>query len=365
MKKIPAIDMHCDTIGLIRSRDVQAEILKTGRKKSGSGYDFTFTEEELKNPISLRRNSRMIDAERLKEGGYMCQSFAMYVSEGAANAAQMGRFEYLCSTSDLLDREIEKNSDILRYAYSGSDIEKNFSDGFVSCLKTVEEGLPYEGKLENLKEAYRRGVRKSTLTWNYENELAFGNKLVRTENGSMVMVPDTENGLKKTGFEFVEAMEDMGMIIDVAHLSDAGIRDIFNTVKPSTPIISSHSNARAVCSHARNLTDEFLRLMAEHGGVTGINVCSAFLAEDQMFAKERVTRISDMIRHMQHIKNVAGIDTVALGTDFDGTSGRLELGHAGEIQKLACELDRAGFTEEEIEKIYYKNALRVYKEVLG
>jgi len=366
MKKIPAIDMHCDTIALIRSCDVQRENLKTGRKAEGTGYSFEVTEEELKDGIDLRRNSRMIDLERLKESNYMCQSFAMYVSDASAAAAGMEPFEYLCSVSDLLDEQVAKNSDLVRYAASGTDMEENFRDGYVSVLKTVEEGMPYGGKPENLEEAYRRGVRKSTLTWNFENELAFGHQFERDpETGTPLMVVDNEHGLKKAGFDFIEAMEEMGMVIDVAHLNDAGIRDILKTIKKSTPFISSHGNARGLCHHPRNLPDEFLKAMAEHGGVTGINFCHAFLADDQLHDPKKLSRISDMVEHVKYIKNVAGIDSVALGSDFDGIGSTLEMNGCGEIQKLACALDAAGFTDEEIEKVYYKNALRVYKEVLG
>ena len=366
MKKIPVIDMHCDTIALMRSCAVQAENLRTGRKTEGTGYSFEVTEEELKEGIGLRRNNRMIDLERLKDSNYMCQCFAMYVSDASAQAAGMGRFEYLCSISDLLDSEIAKNSDIIRMAFTGSEIEKNFREGYVSCLKTVEEGLPYEGKIENLREAYRRGVRKSTLTWNYENELAFGHRFERDpKTGTPLMVADDVNGLKKTGFEFVEAMEEMGMIIDVSHLNDAGIRDILKTIRKSTPFVASHSNARGLCHHPRNLTDEFLKALAEHGGVTGINFCHAFLNDDQLYDTDKLSRISDMVEHAKYIKNIAGIDVIGLGSDFDGVSSVLEINGAGEMQKLAEALDRAGFTGEEVEKIFWKNTLRVYKEVLG
>jgi len=367
MKNVPVIDMHCDTIGLLRSIEARRENLKSGFvPEEGFGYSFIVTDEELENGLDLRKNKRHVDLERLRSAGYMCQSLAMYVSDAAAKAARMSPFEYLCSMSELMVREVAKNSDIARMAYSGSEIEKNFKDGRVSVLMTVEEGFPYEGKVENLWEAFRRGVRKSTLTWNYENELAFGHKFERDpETGSPLMVADDEHGLKKKGFEFVEAMEEMGMIIDVAHLNDAGIRDILKTIRKSTPFISSHGNARGLCGHPRNLTDEFLKAMAEHGGVTGINFSHAFLADDQLHDPRKLSRISDMVEHVKYIKKVAGIDSVALGSDFDGINSSLEINGCGEMQKLACALEQAGFTDEEIEKVYYKNALRVYKEVLG
>lgn len=358
---IPIIDMHCDTAGLIYSRDLKAA--NAGKKNNGGmGYDFDICPEEMENGISFRRNSRMIDFEKMKQGGYMCQCFAHYVSKGLCEQMEEAPFDLLTNMLRNTDKGFEENSDLIRPALSGSDIEKNFKEGYMSGLKTVEEGLPYEGKLENLYKAYEMGVRKSTLTWNYENELGFSNLV----DGKWTY--DTERGLKKAGFDFILAMEEMGMIIDVSHLNDAGIRDILNTVRPSTPVIASHSNARAVCSHPRNLTDEFLKEMADHGGVTGINFCPAFLTDENKNAKspaESYSRISDMIIHMKHIKKVAGIDMVAMGTDFDGTHGVLEIDNCSRMQLLTDAMEKAGFTADETEKVLYKNALRVYKEVLG
>ena len=357
---IPVIDMHCDTIALIgASRDQR----KNAASKGGKGYSFYVTEEELVNGIDLRSNKRMIDLLRMKGSDYMCQCFALYVSEEAAVTAGMDMFSYLIYLSDIFDELTGANSDLIKPVLTGSDIEKNYKEGYMSALKTVEEGFPYGGKTENLYEMYRRGVRKSTLTWNFENELAFPNPVPERET-------DTVNGLKKAGFDFIEAMENMGMIIDISHLNDAGIMDIFSVIKPETPIVASHSNARGVCSHHRNLSDEMLKKLSDHGGVTGINFCPSFLNESlveskKISAADRVSRIDDMIEHMKYIRNAAGIDVIALGSDFDGISGTLEVDGCGEIQKIAQAMDRAGFSDEDIEKVFYANALRVYKEVLG
>ena len=365
-KAIPVIDMHCDTAGLIVSRNTQAEAVRLGRSSGGTGYSFTITEKELRDGICLAENDRMISLNKLKQGGYLCQCFAAYVSEAAANLAGMSSFDYLMLIQDYLDEQLQKHSDLIRPALTGSEMEQNFKDGFVSMLRTVEEGLPYQGKLENLKKAYDRGIRKSTLTWNYENELAFPNP--GTRGGDPRTGIDTRNGLKPMGFEFIHAMEDMGMLIDISHLNDAGIWDILNTVRASTPIVASHSNARGVCYVPRNLSDEMLKALADHGGITGINFCPGFLNEAYIGvpkAEDRHSRIEDMIRHITYIRNVAGIDAIGLGTDFDGITGSLEIENAGQIQKLAEAMELAGFSDDEIEKVFYRNALRVYRDVLG
>ncbi len=122
-----------------------------------------------------------------------------------------------------------------------------------------------------------------TLTWNFENSIGFGNKRI-TKNGEFAgYVPDKENGLKPFGFEVVEKMEELGMIVDVSHMSDAGIYDIIDVAK--RPFVASHSNARAVCNHARNLTDDMIKKMADKGCISGLNFYPSFYL--QTFQKER------------------------------------------------------------------------------
>ena len=334
---IPIIDMHCDTI---------SKILNLRQKGQDAG---------------LRGNSLHLDLLRMKEAGYMCQCFAMFTFLPFLIKRGKDPFNYAKDLSDLLDSEIAGNADLIRPALTAEDIRKNFREGYMSSLKTIEEGAVFKGDLENIRRFYNLGVRKSTLTWNFENELAYPNRTVTDpETGEKRFLPEMEYGLKKAGREAVKLMEEMGILIDVSHLGDAGIGEILDLVDPHTPVIASHSNARAVTAFPRNLTDEMLRGIAEHGGVTGINFCAAFLSDDG----QGVSRISDMIRHIRHIQNIAGIDAIGLGSDFDGIGDTLELNGAGEMQKLADALSAAGFTAGEIEKIFWRNVLRVYDEVL-
>ena len=124
------------------------------------------------------------------------------------------------------------------------------------------------------------------------------------------------------------------------------------------PFIATHSNSRAMKNHSRNLNDDMIKILANSGGVTGINFCSAFLGNYE------ISSIKDMVRHIKHIRNIGGIDVVALGSDFDGIENKVEISDVSEMGKLAIELEKEGFTTTEIEKIYYKNALRVIKDVL-
>ena len=335
---LPIIDMHCDTIFKIYELRRQGE------------------------DVRLRSNNLHLDLLRMKEAGYMAQCFALFTYMPYTQDRGVDPFEYAKTLSDTMDRELEVNADLIRPALTAGDIVRNYREGFLSAIKTIEEGAVYKGSPDLIRFFYNHGVRKSTLTWNFENELAFPNRAVRDpETGEYHVFPETERGLKKAGQDVVQLMEELGMLIDVSHLGDAGIFEVLDIVGPHTPVIASHSNARAVTGHPRNLTDQMLRGIAKHGGLTGINFCAAFLTEDG----KGVSRINDMVSHARYIYNVAGIDAIGLGTDFDGIDDQLELNGAGEMQKLADALSAAGFTTEEIEKIFWRNAMRVYEEVLG
>ena len=335
----PVIDMHCDTISKIYKRRTDGEA------------------------VSLRENDMHLDLLRMKQGGYLCQCFALFTHLQHVRDAGQDPCEVAKAMSDVFDAEVAANPDLVRPVTTADQILANQKDGVISALKTIEEGGVYKGDPELVKAFYNMGVRKSTLTWNYENELAFPNRMTTDPDlGTPRMVPETEHGLKPAGQDVIQLMEELGMLIDVSHLGDKGIHDIFDIVKKDTPVLASHSNARGLTPHPRNLTDDMLRLIADHGGVTGINFCPAFLNEDGNSL--HLSRVSDLVRHIKYIRNAAGIDVIGLGTDYDGISGTLELRGGQDMQKLADALSLAGFTTDEIEKIFYKNVLRVYSQVL-
>jgi membrane dipeptidase len=188
-----------------------------------------------------------------------------------------------------------------------------------------------------------------TLLWNYENQLGYPN----------FQIEHKDKGLKEFGIQVVEEMNRLGMLIDVSHLSDGGFYDVAKYSKQ--PFVASHSNARECTMHLRNLTDDMIRVLAEKGGIMGLNFESFFLNEGEPTA---LSTVEDMIRHLKHIRNVGGIDVMAIGTDFDGTMHSSQIAHLGEMEKLTVALKKNRFSEEEIDKIYYKNALRIIKQVL-
>ena len=324
-------DMHCDTIGEL------------------------YQDHQRGGKASIWENRLHIDLQKMKKGGYLLQNFALFVHLGRTERP----FEYAMKLADTFYEELEAYPDQIGIVKSWQDIESNRRAGRMSALLTLEEGGACQGELAYLRDFYRLGVRMMTLTWNFENQLAFPNRMA-PDSGRCL--PDTERGLTGTGVAFVEEMERLGMIVDISHLGDAGIWDVFRHTKK--PLVASHSNARALASHPRNLTDDMIRALAERGGVAGINFCAAFLQDEENGQEPKNSYCRQMVRHMEHMKQVGGIGCIGLGSDFDGISSRVEMQDCSGMQMLAREMGRQGFTESEVEAVFSGNVLRLYRELL-
>lgn len=318
------VDMHCDTIG---------ELWKA---------------EKAGKTMELRENGLHIDLEKMKQGDYLLQNFAMFVFLGREKDPLVNVLEMI----DVYRRQMAKNQDIIAPVLRYEDIEKNTAAGKMSGMLTIEEGGVLKGSPYVLRNLYELGVRMLTLTWNFENEIGYPNTIVKREDYD----PNQRYGLKEAGIEIVREMNNLGMIVDVSHLGDDGFWDVVKYSK--APFVASHSNARSLCGHTRNLTDDMIRALADKGGVTGINFCGDFLNENGK------SRVEDMVRHMKHIKNVGGIGVLGLGTDYDGIDGDLELNNCSTMQRLAEEMEKQGFTHKEVEQVFHENVLNLYKEVL-
>ena len=223
-------DMHCDTIlAILRGKEQGKE-------------------------ISLRKNNLNVDLERMKKGDYLIQNFAIFLDLEDPMLAG-SPFRYAMKMADVFYREMEKNKDWIRPVTKYEEIEENRKNGRMSALLTLEEGEICEGDPALLRDFYRMGARMMTLTWNYPNQLGYPAKATGGEFAGKAF-SEAGYGLTARGIEFLEEMENLGMIIDVAHLNDAGIRDVLKFTKK--PFVASHSNARHLCSHPRNLNDELL-----------------------------------------------------------------------------------------------------------
>lgn len=326
-------DMHCDTI---------AELFDN-QKKGEEG--------------SLLENRLHLDLNRMEEGDYGLQNFALFTHLQRTEKP----FEHAMELADLFFCQMEAYEDKIGIVRSYQDIEKNWEAGRMSAMLTIEEGGVCQGNLSFLRTFYRLGVRMMTLTWNFPNELAYPNRIIWEGPEAGTCTPDTTHGLTETGIAFLEEMERLGMIIDISHLNDAGIWDVFKYTKK--PFVASHSNARTVASHPRNLTDDMIRTLAERGGVAGINYCTDFL-RDWKTGESKLSRVSDMVLHMKHMKQIGGIECIGLGSDFDGIGGELEMKSAKDLPLLEWEMKKQGFTSSETEAVFYKNVLRIYREIL-
>lgn len=243
---------------------------------------------------------------------------------------------------------LKSNSGALERVLSYEDYKKARETGQCGCLFTLEDGGVIGTELERIKTLWEHDIRLITLTWNYENALGYPNTTNKREN---------EKTLTPFGREAVRCMEETGIIVDVSHLNDGGFYDVASIAKK--PFVASHSNARAVCNHPRNLTDDMIRIIAANGGIIGLNFYYAFLQANH---HDDVSRITDMVNHVWHIYQTGGEDVLAMGSDFDGISGTLEIAAPTDCEKLCEALRAKGMTWNVIEKMWERNTERVIKE---
>ena len=321
------IDLHCDTLML-----AYAERQKDMYQMSG-----------------------MFDIKRMKESGAMAQFFAIFmpppgIEQWLKREQPIDDQEYMDYCFAAYEETLSKNADLIAPAGNVKELLENEKNGKMSGLLTFEDGRMIQGDLANLKRYYDKGIRLISLTWNAENCFGFPNS---TDTSVM------EKGLKSFGKEAIEEMNALGIIIDVSHLSDGGFWDVAEVSRK--PFVASHSNSRVLSPHQRNLTDDMLKKLADLGGVAGINFGPEFLNEDLTCKDSTLELIS---KHIRHMIAVGGVECVALGSDFDGIMGNLEVGNIDEVALIFDRLKKDGLSETMIEKIAWKNALRVMKDVL-
>jgi membrane dipeptidase len=296
----------------------------------------------------LRENKAHIDLVRLKAAGALAQCFAIFIpTNGVAEktGVNLSPREYFDACLEVYKREIAENEDIISPALRAGDIAKNAAAGKMSAILTIEDGVVVNGEQETLDELFNLGVRLITLTWNYENCFGY------PQNAD----PDAMKlGLKPFGIEAVRRMNELGIIADVSHLSEGGFYDVAEYSRK--PFTASHSCSRALCGVSRNLDDRQLKTLGEKGGVCGMNFVPAFLEKDS----GRAT-IDMVVRHARYIADMAGVDAVAFGSDFDGFSEEIELKDCSGMP-LVIDALAGAFHESEIDKICGENALRLFRE---
>ena len=283
---------------------------------------------------NLIRNDYSIDKAKLEKGDVLFQCFALFVPM-YENVPESKRA--LSPWQILLE---------LHSVFAEKTAEAGIDD---KAVLTTEEGASIEGDISRLQTLKDWGVRIFGLTWNYENELGYPNSHDKNVMGK---------GLKERGIEAVKECGRLGIAVDVSHLSDGGFWDVLRYAEG--PVLATHSNARSIADVPRNLSDDSLRALADKGGVAGLNLCPAFL--DVSFSTDdsnAMSRVSDAARHVMHIWKTAGEDILALGSDFDGIEGNLEISSPDRFYLLSDELERQGMPMSIIEKLFYRNAQRV------
>ena len=296
---------------------------------------------------SLRQFGGHINLEKLISGDCLAQCFALFIPTYETAVQYLHReydpWELYGMLLDCYRRNLADSADYLRPALSADQVRENREKGFLSSILTVEDGVEIDGKLSRFDRVYDDGVRMMTLTWNYENCMGYPNSSDPEEHA---------RGLKPFGVEAVGKMNELGMIIDVSHLSEGGFYDV--AAHSKKPFVASHSCCRALRDHPRNLTDDQLRVLADAGGVVGINFYDQFLG-----GRDGYTAVDDIVRHILHVRDVAGVDAIAFGSDFDGIESALEFGDYAGFPQIIRAMEKH-FTEDEIDKISSENFLRVF-----
>lgn len=302
------------------------------------------------NKAGLRDYNGHINLEKMKRGGSMAQCFAVFLARDDEWIKEHAPgdedpYELFLHVSDFLAKEVAANSDMILPARSAAEIRENYKKGKMSAVLTVEDCVLLDGKIERVDVMAERGVCMASLLWNYENSVGYPN---HRDNEKHML------GLKPFGIEAVERMNEKGIIIDVSHLSEGGFYDVCKYSKK--PFAASHSCARALCNHSRNLTDDQLRKLGEAGGVVGVNFYSCFLTEDS-----NMTMNDRIVEHMVYMADKAGVEALALGSDFDGIDCELEMKDYSGFSTLIDALSRH-FSAAQMDKIMHENFLRVMED---
>jgi len=357
LKTVPLIDGHNDLADAIRER---------------GGLDSV--------DVALPQPKLMTDIPRLRRGAVGVQFWAAYVPVTTLHQGTHPAV-YALEQIDLIRRLCRKYRQTFALALTAADLERNFRAGKISCVIAIEGGHAIENSLGALRMFYDLGVRYMTLThWESLDWAVSANDSVRL------------GGLTPLGEDVVREMNRLGMMVDLAHVNDATMVDALRVSR--APVIYSHSSARALSYHRRNVPDSILARMKTNDGIVMVNFNPGFVSEavraygDSVGAWARALRASgadsatraDSLRtwmargpratvqqvadHIQHIRDVAGIDHVGIGSDFDGISEvPVGLEDVSQFPNLIAELLRRGWTDRDVEKVAGRNCLRVMRAV--
>lgn len=281
----------------------------------------------------------LVDLHKMTEGRQDATIMVAYLPQPTENPRA-----FADSIFDQIEVIVSQNSDYIRIASTPHDLWMNKHMGLKSIMLGIENGIAIDGKLENLQHFVDRGIVYITLCHNGDNDIC----------DSASKTQHTHHGVSAFGEQVIKEMNRLGVLVDMSH---AGEESFYQALEISSmPIVCSHSSARALCDHQRNLTDDQMRALAQKGGVAQTTIYHGFLRQDGE------ATINDVIAHLEHAIEVMGIDHVGLGTDFDGDGGVKGLANSSELINFTRRLLARRFSEQDIQKIWGGNFLRVMEE---
>ena len=366
-EKCLTVDTHCDTPMLM---------VKPGFS----------VRDEHKAPQSR------VDLPRMKKGGLDAMFFAVFTGQKPRTDENYQKTYALANQMlDSIHAMLKKDSDLATLALKAEDLVKIEKTGKRAIYIGMENGFPLAKDISRVEEFYKRGVRYITLCHSFHNDIC---------DSSSDGKPAEHNGVSDFGKQVISEMNRLGMMVDVSHASDKSFFDAIELSK--APIIASHSSVRAIAQHNRNMTDEMIKKLADKGGVIQICLLDEYVKnpdtttvnykrikqirkiyandldkmteaqKDAMFKEwdelkawkqKDMPGVKDLCDHIDHVKNLVGVDYVGIGSDFDGGGGLMDCGDVSQFPNITKELLRRGYTEKEIKKIWGGNLLRVFKEV--
>jgi membrane dipeptidase len=303
-----------------------------------------WTDVNDKRELGENNIIRNYHLDRFRQGNVVGGVFAMWIRPNEADL-----YSKLIKMMKHAKSEIAESNDIMEIATNYSDITRILNENKIVSMISVEGLSPIGKNIDFIDELYDFGVRSISLTWNEENEFATGAK------------GNYNRGLTSLGKDAVKKIEDLGIILDVSHANDKTFWDIVDVA--TKPIVATHSNARALCSAPRNLTDDQIKAIAQSGGLIGINGYRHFIHNDS-----NKQDLHHLVDHIDYIANLVGVDHIAFGFDYSDYFGEdevtLGLEDVSKSMNILNMLRQRGYSEENINKISHENFFKLIKNLL-
>lgn len=304
-----------------------------------------------KNPDSLQ-----VNPDKMRRGGLDAVFFAAYVGQRRRDDSTLrAKTAYVSSVIASFKGYVNRHRSEMGIALTADDVRRLKKEGRLAAILAIENGYALGKEISNVRKFYDMGVRYITLSHNNNNDICDA-AVTRDDPGHGFRNGPEWHGLSPFGYEVVAEMNRLGIIVDVSHTSAETVADCLEA--SSAPIIASHSCCAAIKNHPRNLTDDQIRAIASKGGLVQVTTYCDFLGESKDDAN--VSRYCD---HVEHVRDLVGVDHVGFGSDFDGGGGMSDVSDASQIQKITAELLRRGWSDEDLRLFWGGNVLRVMDEV--